>query len=509
MTFRLIASFLAVGLLGAGLACATGEAPAGTPGPTGVSLPATYNPAQSFAPLVEALQPAVVHVLVKQEVDMPTLGMPDQMWEHFFGPFGWPGVPQPDGDDPDQDEDGQDPHGRSPFDPHQGLPDSYTREGQGSGFLISADGYLLTNNHVIEDATEVTVKLTDDTELDAKVVGVDPRTDVALLKVDARKDLPWVRLGRSDALKVGDWVVAIGNPFGLSHTVTAGIVSAKGRVIGAGPYDDFIQTDASINPGNSGGPLFDLAGNVVGINTAISARGQGIGFAVPIDMVTGILEELKSTGRVARGWIGVALQPIDADLASGLGLQEPSGALVREVYPDTPGAKAGLVAGDVIVSLDGQPVKDQDALVREVGNRRPGTTATLGILRAGKARDLKLTLEERPDEDALARGVYTAPPAEKGKGKAETSKDLSLDQLGIQVKQSTQDGKTGPVVTSVDADSPAADKLRKGDLVLEVNRKPVKTLADVEKAMAGSTEVVLFLVERKGVQQFVAIRPRN
>ncbi len=475
-----ITSLLMAGAVGAVLACAAENLRAESPAPPSsqVELPADFNPARSFAPLVEALQPAVVNVYVKQKVQVNNQAMNQDIWRHFFG---------------------------APFE----LPKQFEREGQGSGFIISSDGYVLTNNHVVEDADEVQVKLTDDTELEARVVGTDSRTDVALIKIQADHDLPFVALGVSRDLKVGDWVVAIGNPFGLAHTVTAGIVSAKGRSIGAGPYDDFIQTDASINPGNSGGPLFDITGKVVGINTAIIQHGQGIGFAVPIDMVTSILDELKTTGQVARGWIGVGLQELDEDLATALGVQGREGAVVREVYPDTPAQKAGLQAGDIITELDGQPIPDNETLIRAVGDKKPGEKGRLTLIRKGRKKNLSITLAERPDESLLGRGIYQAEPESGGRS---GEPDLStLARLGIQVQVARGLGMerggsaSGLVVTEVDEESPAEGKLRKGDVILEVNRVRVQTVDDLEKALSHSQSPILVLLERDGLQRFEAI----
>ena len=495
---------MAAGITGAILACSVDNLQAG-PGDEQPLAPATgqmdtpthYSPTASFAPLVEALQPAVVNVFVSESVEMPSMGMngmPDEIFKHFFGPFGMPDQPQERG-------------GANPWN----VPETYERQGQGSGFIISADGYILTNNHVVENADEVKVKLTDDRELQATVVGTDDRTDVALIKVESDDPLPFVKLGVSSDLRVGDWVVAIGNPFGLSHTVTAGIVSAKGRIIGAGPYDDFIQTDASINLGNSGGPLFDTSGEVVGINTAIVAAGHGIAFAVPIDMVTGMLDELKSTGRVARGWIGVALQPLDEDLAAALGADATTGAIVGEVYPDTPGAKAGLQRGDVVVAVDGVAVEDTDSLVRTVGNHKPGDTLKLSVIRDGKNKSIKVTLSERPSEDNLSQGRFRVHDEDEAAGGDNTAQ-TTLEALGLHLESApvtTARKNRLPsevVVASVKDGSPADGKLRRGDFILEVNRTPISSLDDVNRALKHAGDVVLFLVENDGVQRFVAVR---
>ena len=335
----------------------------------GPLTPTTYDPSVSLAPLVEELGPAVVHIRVAQTVDQSDI--PRQL-----RPFV----------NPDQ------------------LDEFRMRQGEGTGFFISADGYLLTNDHVVSGADELTVTLLDDRAYPARVIGTDPNTDIALVKVDAEGDLPWVHLGSSGDARVGDRVVAIGNPFGLSHTVTEGILSAKGRVIGAGPYDDFLQTDASINPGNSGGPLFNLSGEVIGINTAINPRGQGIGFSVPIDQVRPLIDDLKKDGKVSRGWLGVGLQAIDPVLAKHLGRDDIEGTVVGQVYPGTPAADAGLEVGDIIVRLDGEPVASSEVLVRRVGTLAPGEKVRLEVLRAGETVQLTARLGERPDRDDLERG---------------------------------------------------------------------------------------------------------
>lgn len=332
----------------------------------GPLTPTTYDPSVSLAPLVDELGPAVVHIRVAQTVEQSD-------------------IPR---------------HMRPFIDPEQ-LEQFRMRQGEGTGFFISGDGYLLTNNHVISGADEVTVTLLDERSFPARVVGTDPNTDIALVKVESSDPLPFVQLGSSDAARVGDRVVAIGNPFGLSHTVTEGIVSAKGRVIGAGPYDDFLQTDASINPGNSGGPLFNLRGEVVGINTAINPRGQGIGFSVPIDQVRPLIEDLKDDGRVSRGWMGVGLQEIDPVLAKHLGDPDLEGTVVGQVYPGTPAANAGLEVGDIIVGLDGRSIDDSGTLVRNVGTRAPGEKVELQVLRGGESIDVKVKLGERPERNEL------------------------------------------------------------------------------------------------------------
>ncbi|MCB9779555.1 MAG: Do family serine endopeptidase [Alphaproteobacteria bacterium] len=451
--------------------------PAAAPVAGAVQLPADYNPARSLAPLIEQLSPAVVYIQVESKVEVPTSQLPDG-WGPFFG------LP-----DSGQQGGGQGDGGSSRY---------RTRQGSGSGFIIGEDGYVLTNNHVVDDADTVTVTLADEREFTATVVGTDPRTDVALVHIDTDEPLPTVPLGDSDGLRVGDWVVAIGNPFGLTHTVTTGIVSAKGRVIGAGPYDDFIQTDASINPGNSGGPLFDLSGRVVGINTAISAMGQGIGFAVPIDQVEEILDELRADGKVARGWIGVGLQELEGPLVEQLGASE--GVVVSAVYPGNPAADAGLQAGDVVTTIDGAKVTESAALVRAIGMKKPGEAIKLGVLREGKDRIVKVTLGERPEEDSLKARRF-------GNTSPDPGADTGLDAWGFRVEKRPGVGKEpgGIVVSAVVGDSPADGRLQAGDRILEINRRPIKSEGDVAAALGRANGGAMLVVDRDGTEQLVVL----
>jgi serine protease Do len=365
----------------------------------------------------------------------------------------------------------------------------------GSGFLIDDQGHVVTNAHVIEDADVVKVKLADDREFRAKVVGKDERLDVAVLKLeDPPHDLPVAALGASEATRVGEYVVAIGNPFGLGNTVTMGIVSAKGRTIGAGPYDDFIQTDASINPGNSGGPLFNLRGQVVGINTAINPQGKGIGFAIPIDAVRDVLPQLLSTGKVARGRIGVLIQGMDDDLAKALGLDSPHGALVENVEPGSPAEKAGLKSGDVIVSIDGQEIVRSEDLPRRVARHAPGITVKLGVLHERQKRDVDVTLallkDDKGGDEHGAKGSLDAAPSEHS-------------SLGISVAE--EDGQV--IVSHVANDGPADGKLRAGDIIEEVAGQRVTSANDlvsrVHAAPAGKP--VLLRVKRGEQSMFVGI----
>jgi serine protease Do len=325
-----------------------------------------------FISLAKKLGPSVVNVSTTQ-MRKPTQGGPgfgdDQMGEFFERFFGAP-VP------------------RGP----------QRRSGLGSGFIIDSNGTILTNYHVVDGAEKISVTLSDGNSYDAKVIGKDQKSDIAVVKIDAGRDLPAVNLGDSDRLEVGEWVMAIGNPFGLDHSVTSGIVSAKGRNIGAGPYDNFIQTDASINPGNSGGPLINLKGEVVGVNTAIVAAGQGIGFAIPINMVKRVVDQLVEKGKVVRGWLGVALQPLSKELVQTLGLPGADGALVSSTIPDSPAAKAGLQQGDVVLSYDKTPVEDSHHLQRLVAETRVGKTVTLEVWRKKQKVTVATTVAEVPED---------------------------------------------------------------------------------------------------------------
>ncbi|MCX7966705.1 MAG: DegQ family serine endoprotease, partial [Syntrophorhabdaceae bacterium] len=338
----------------------------------------------------------------------------------------------------------------------------------GSGFIIDKDGYILTNNHVVEKASSIKVKLSDGKEYDAKVIGKDAKTDIALIKINARHDLPVAKLGDSDKLEVGDWVIAIGNPFGLEHTVTAGIVSAKGRVIGAGPYDDFIQTDASINPGNSGGPLFNLNGEVIGINTAIVATGQGIGFAIPINMAKDMLQSLKTKGKVVRGSLGVRIQEVTPEIAKNFGLSEPEGALVADVIEGSPAEKAGIKSGDIIVSYDGKKIKNRDALPRLVAATEVGKKVKVGIIRDGKKMELDVVVGELQDETVVAS---RRPDVEKDFG-------LVVQNITPEIARHFKLKDTrGVIVTEVQPGSPAYEAdIREGDIIIKIGKRTIKNV---------------------------------
>jgi len=370
----------------------------------------------------------------------------------------------------------------------------FTQKGMGSGFIISEDGYIFTNNHVVNKASRIKVKLSDGKEYDAEVKGTDPNTDIALIKIHAPGRLPYVRMGDSERLRIGDGVFAIGNPLGLNHTVTSGIISAKGREIGAGPYDNFIQTDASINPGNSGGPLCNLAGEVVGINTAIIAQAQGIGFAIPINMAKEILSDLKTSGKITRGWLGVTSQDITEDLQKTLKLKDRQGALVTEVLPGDAAEKAGIKAGDVILGIDGKPAKDRRELIRMIAALRVGSKVGVQIVRDGKEMTLPLVVAERKD------------------GQAQDPGGAVKEQLDMTVKEVTPEiaryiglpEKTGVIVTDVKAGGPAEEAgLQPRDIILKINNMEIKGLKDYQAALtAGEKGNTLLMLVRRGKANF-------
>ncbi len=373
------------------------------------------------------------------------------------------------------------------------VPENRRVQGTGSGVIISADGYILTNNHVVDGAKEVTVTVGDKEEYEAKVVGRDPKTDLAILKIKPKESLPAAQLGDSDQIHVGDWVLAIGNPFGLSHTVTSGIVSAKGRVIGAGPYDNFIQTDASINPGNSGGPLFNMKGEVVGINTAILPYGQGIGFAIPIDTAKPLIPQLVAKGEVTRGYLGVNIQRITPELAKAMNLKDTSGALVSDVTPDSPAAKAGIQQGDVIVSFGQKPVEDAHALPTMVADTPVGQVVPLTILRNGATQQMSIQVGKLPSEKARAEESVQPAQGKWGLRLQDLSPKMA-ERLGVNPGE-------GVVVGGVQSGSPAERAgVHRGDLLLQVNRQPVHSVSEARELVnkAGEKEPLLLLVKRDG-----------
>jgi len=453
------------------------------------------TPPPSFADLAEKLGPSVVNIYTTQTIKASRsphgtpFGNGPQIPEELRRFFGLPDTPGGDS-------------------PHRGIPSPHQREMKrtslGSGVIISQDGYIITNNHVVENADEINVKLTNYEEYDAKLIGRDPKTDLALIKIKPKNGLPMIDFGNSDTLRVGDWVIAIGNPFGLEQTVTAGIVSAKGRSIGSTPYENFIQTDASINPGNSGGPLFDMNGKMVGINTAIYSRSGGnigIGFAIPVNMAKNVISQLQEHGTVVRGWLGVMIQQVTPELAKQFNLDRPIGALVGEVSPNSPAEKAGVEQGDVIVEYQGREITQMSILPALVAQTPVGTKATLSVIRKGKKKELSVTIA-RLQEEALAAGTGTATDAGSEMGltvqalTAELAKSLGLDETN------------GIIIADVDPDSPAAAAgLRRGDLILEVNRQPIKDLDDYTTALnkVRQGDDVLLWIRRGDHKRFVVI----
>lgn len=393
----------------------------------------------------------------------------------------------------------RDPHGKnSPFkeffERHFGedFQREFKQPSLGSGFIIDEDGFVVTNNHVIEDADQIKVKLNDEREFDAKIVGRDPNTDIALLKIESDGNLPTAKLGDSDALKVGQWVMAIGSPFGLEHTVTAGIVSAKGRVIGSGPYDDFIQTDASINPGNSGGPLLNLKGEVIGINTAIIASGQGIGFAIPINLAKDIIVALKNEGEVTRGWLGVAIQDLNGDMAEYYGIEDKKGVFVANVFEGDPADRAGIKAKDIILEVNGKKIKTSRQLTGMIARIPVGESARIKILRDGKEKTVKVKIAKRSEEKLAARGRPKEQAEEFG---------IHVSDLTPEITQRfNMDETSGVIVTHVKNGTQGDDAdVRVGDIIKEINRRPVKNTGDYRAILnqLSSGESVNLFIRRK------------
>jgi serine protease Do len=375
----------------------------------------------------------------------------------------------------------------------------FRRRSLGSGFIINREGYIVTNNHVVENASDIKVSLSDKEEYDAKVIGRDPKTDVALIKIEAKRELPAVALGDSGKLRVGEWVMAIGNPFGLGHTVTTGIVSAKGRTIGAGPYDEFIQTDASINPGNSGGPLFNMNGEVIGINTAIIAAGQGIGFAIPSNVAKDLLVQLREKGRVVRGWLGVQVQRVTPELAKSFGLDRERGALVADVMSETPAEKAGIERGDIIIEFNGRKIDEMNDLPRVVANTPPNADVPVKILHKGQEKIVHVKIAELKEERVAGSG-----------GTLEEGLGLTVQELTPEIARNLGVSETkGLVVTNVEEGSPADEAgVQRGDVILEVNQKKMESLRDYRAALGrvGNTDSVLLLVRRGGNVLYMALK---
>jgi serine protease Do len=423
----------------------------------------------SFADLAEMASPGVVNIQTSKTIK----GQRIPRFEDFFfgGPFEGPGQ-------------------------------QFERKipSLGSGFVISEDGFIVTNNHVVEDVDSIMVAFDDGSELDAEIIGRDPKTDIALIKVEPDKKLFAISLGDSSTVRPGEWVVAIGNPFGLEHTVTAGIVSAKHRIIGQGSYDDYIQTDAAINPGNSGGPLLNLAGEVIGINTAINPRANTIGFAVPINMAKEILPQLKAKGSVTRGWLGVVIQRITPELTEAMDLDSEKGALVSKVAPDGPAAKAGIEHGDVIVEFNGEEIDDWNELPRVVASTPVGEEVEVVVLRHGKRKTLEVEV------GALDEGEQLAAAEEPEAG--ETAFGLRVQDLTPEIaEQLGVEDEKGVVVNGVKPGSPADEAgLRRGDLIVEVDRHEVADTADLRKRLSDAGSRALLLVRRGDATIFVPLK---
>ena len=481
------AGLSAVVLLGANLA----------PGTTRSSLPGiafaqNMQRPVGFADIVEKVKPAVISVRVKVDAGAKMMGFegnspfpPNSQMERFFRHFGLP-----EGTFPDE---------------QQRAPRNRLVTGQGSGFFITADGYAVTNNHVVDKADTVEITTDEGKTYSAKVIGTDSRTDLALIKVEGHSDFPHVVFA-DHAPRIGDWVLAVGNPFGLGGTVTAGIVSARGRDIGAGPYDDFIQIDAPVNKGNSGGPTFDVDGNVIGVNTAIfspSGGSVGIAFAIPASTVNSVVAQLKDRGSVTRGWIGVQIQPVTAEIADSIGLKKAEGALVADPQANGPAAKAGIEAGDVITAVNGTSVRDARDLARQIGSMAPGATANLSVWRKGAEKSFSIVLGELPNQrEAHAMTPDSSAPS-----------GSNLPRLGLTLAPAGQvagSGSEGVVITKVDPDGIASEHgLQTGDVILDVGGKKVSTPVDVRNAIGDAHKsgkrTVLMRLKSDDATHFVTI----
>ena len=438
------------------------------------SLPEAFShgASESISPTVKRLTPSVVNISTTNVIKASPYQ--DEYFKKFF----------------------------EKFFPEQMPGREFRNKGLGSGFVMSSDGYVITNNHVVRKAEEIEVILEGGKKYTAKIVGTDPATDLALLKIDPEGLLPAVEMGDSSALAIGDGVFAIGNPFGLGHTVTAGIVSAKGRALGIGRYDNFIQTDAAINPGNSGGPLFDYEGKVVGVNTAVMARGQGLGFAIPINMARTVVEHLKVHGKVIRGWLGIMIQDITPEISEALGINRDKGGLVSEVKEGSPADKAGIRRGDVIVSVEGEKIPDAATLARKLALTKPGVDTKFAVLRDGKEKVFTIKLIEHPENEKIEESP--------DKLKAE-------EELGIEVTEITEQLRNrfkiktsgGVIIVKVARGSLASEAgFRPGDVIMEVNGDAVGGLDEYQEALEeyGSRETLLFLIERRGRTIYLGVK---
>lgn len=468
-------TFLVTGML---LASSFGSTKPVQAAPAAAAAAVNHGP-PSFVDLADSLGPSVVNIRVTkiQKTELPDMpgfdgGPFGDMFKRFFG----------------------DMHGQ--------FPRQFKSRGAGSGVVINSNGTILTNNHVVDGASEIIVTMNDKQEYKARVVGRDPKTDLAVIKIDAKGQFQAAKLGDSDALRVGEWVLAIGNPFGLSNTITSGIVSAKGRIIGAGPYDDFIQTDAPINPGNSGGPLFNMRGEVIGINTAIIPDGQGIGFAIPVNTAKTLLPELISKGKVTRGYLGVNIQSITPDLAASLNLKNTKGALVSEVQKDSPAEQAGVKRGDVITGFNGKDVKDNHELASAVAATPIGKSVPLKIVRDGKEMTLNVKIGD----------LSTQETGEVQKSEAEPQGKWGLQLRDLTPELARRMGlkrEKGVVVAGVRSGSPADESsVRAGDIILEVNRQPVNKAEDMKQMMEQSKgkDSLLLLIQRGGNTLYIVLK---
>jgi serine protease Do len=454
---------------------------------SGAAVPVSGAPA-SFAGMVKKVAPAVVNIYTTKKITV----RPFNPFKGFGNPFGQQG--------PSDDF----------FDKffNEGQPMQHEQHSLGSGFVINENGLILTNNHVVADADEINVQFSNEKKYPAKIIGTDEKTDIAVIKVSADKNLPYVQLGDSDKLEIGDWVVAVGNPFGLDHTVTAGIVGAKGRDIHAGSYDNFIQTDASINPGNSGGPLFNTSGEVVGINTAVFAAGQGLGFAIPINMAKKLVPQLVEKGKITdRGWLGVQMQEITEELAKSFGLDESKGALVGGVFGGSPAEKSGLKRGDIILKFDGHDINKTSDLPQLVSSTPVGKSVEIEILRDGKKQNLNVVLGRQPSDGEAESG------GKKGEGSGQKAAGvLGLIVKNLSVEEAHRFGikqGTGVLISRVEPGSSAeAAGIMPGDLLMEVNGKAIDSAGSYEKATSDLKKggFVRLLVRRDNETIYVAFK---
>jgi serine protease Do len=472
---------------------------------TGAPLPApapayAQEHPQSFADLVEKLYPAVVNVSTTQKI---------KTGGKFRGmPFNFPDAP---GMDPFRD-----------FFERFGGPQAFEPLEQdvvslGSGFIISADGYIITNNHVVDEAEEISITLNDHSKYKAKIVGRDKKTDLALLKVDPKKDLPFVTLGDSDKMRVGDWVIAIGNPFGLGGSVTQGIISARQRSINSGPFDDFLQTDASINRGNSGGPLFNTKGEVIGINTAIFSPSMGggsvgIGFAIPTSLAKTVISQLKEFGRTHRGWLGVKIQEVSDEVADSLGMEKAIGALVLDVAKDSPADKAGISAGDVITSFNGKEITEMRFLPRIVAEAKIGASVPVTFWHKGASKTSSITIKELDEKSEAADDLKPEKPSKSARDNDSESMlgmDVAPLTPGLRSQLRLPAKKTGLVILDIKRGAAAKHGLQVGDIIVAVNNEPVKTVAELkgafETARKSNRKYVLVKISRKDDEAFITL----